>query len=183
LKEFLTEEGLPFVLVCVAVAGLTVALFGFPRTAPDPVPSPAQRPPQASARMDEALTRAIAALRAGRPQADSAIPGQPAPPATAVPRGSAAARAVAAAGAMAAAPAAPGGLPESNAPMPNASLMSAVTSLADVVKTVRAVRTEDDVVRAKQQMRAVRAQMQAACTSGVNSAFCDSAREMSSMGF
>jgi hypothetical protein len=61
--------------------------------------------------------------------------------------------------------------------------MSAVTSLTEAVKAVRSARTEEDFMRAEQQMRAAREQMQAACTSGANSAFCDSAREMSSLGF
>jgi hypothetical protein len=61
--------------------------------------------------------------------------------------------------------------------------MSAVASLTEAVKAVRSARTEEDFVRAEEQMRTVRSQMQAACTSGANSAFCDSANEMGSLGF
>jgi hypothetical protein len=186
------EEGLPLALVCTAVAGLTVAFFGLPK-APPPPPSRAQLPPNASARrMDEALTRAIAALRAARSQADSTLPQstKPAPRAGTVSPATSAARAgtkPAAVTAVAAAPAAPAvpamGLPAPTDPVSNAPTMSAVTSLTEAVKAVRSARTEEDFVRAEQQMRGAREQMQVACTSGANSAFCDSAREMSSLGF
>jgi hypothetical protein len=58
-----------------------------------------------------------------------------------------------------------------------------VSSLTEAVKAVREARTEEDFARAEERMRAAREQMQAACTSGANSAFCDSAREMGSLGF
>lgn len=185
-------EVLPFALVCAAVAGLTVALFGVPRAAPAAAPPRAETPfPSASARrMDEAMTRAIAALKAARNQTDSVLPApaKAAPPRAATPgtspsskapRASSAAPLPAAGGNEPAAPP----LPAPGAPETSAPVMTAVTSLSEAVKAVRGARTEQDFVRAEEQMRAVRAQMQAACAAGTSSAFCDSAREMNSLGY
>jgi hypothetical protein len=60
--------------------------------------------------------------------------------------------------------------------------MSAVMALSQAVKTVREVRTEDDLVHAEETMKAAREQMEAACQNGA-SPLCDGAAQMKSLGY
>jgi hypothetical protein len=194
MKEFIRAEVLPFALVSLTIVGATVTLFGLPRDAPAKPAMAAFRQVDAAAsrKMDDALMRAIAALRAARTQAEASLPPSTkpagvvtsvvtaravAPKPASAPKIAGAPMPIAVAGLEAAGATAP---PET---LPSAPMMSAVSSLTEAVKAIRSARTEEDFVRAEDQMRVVRTQLQAACTSGVSSAFCDSAREIGSLGF
>jgi hypothetical protein len=185
VKEFLLSETLPFTGVCLVVVGATFSLFGMPRPAPA-VPSGTATQTR---RMDEAMARAIAALKVARSQADATLPAASMPPGrphavnTAAPRKP---NATATAAPPAAASAATTPVVDdsaANARAAAAPVLDVVSSLTEAVKAVREARTDEDFARAEDRMRDAREQMQNACTSGANSAFCDSAREMGSLGF
>jgi Sec-independent protein translocase protein TatA len=186
VRTFLLEEALPFAAVGAGVILLTLVFFGPPKRIKDASRSASELTPTTAAsatRMEAAMSRAIDALRAARRQADATLPAaQRAPtPKNATAKASSA---VPSAAALGTGTPLPGAAPVATiTEAQSSSVLSAVSSLTDAVKAVREARTEEDFVRAEDRMRTAREQMQSACASGANGAFCESAKEMGSLGF
>lgn len=196
MKVFFKEQVLPFLLVCVTVVGLTVACYGLPKEPPPkPLAIGTRFSPVQNQQREDALVRAIDVLRGARSQAESTLPPRTKPAAKVAaspargrnpnaPQQAPGASPIAMGGTVV-----PAGMPAepSLSDPPSAAtiapVMAAVTSLSEAVKSIRSARTEEDFLRAENQMRTVKTQLQAACTSGASSAFCDSAKEIDSLGF
>jgi hypothetical protein len=172
VKEFLVQSVLPLAAVCALVAGLTLALFDVPADAPEggspaaaastrvaassqtPVEAPLGRNVRRE-RMNEVLARAAVAFDGNHVSAQ---------PAGAEGFGAGVAQSPAAA----------------NSADPR--LQGALASLSDAIRLARNARTEQDLLRAEEQLRAARLEMDASCRK-MESPLCEGARQMRALGF
>ena len=188
MRDFLTDQLVPFAGVVLTVAALTLALFDVPADAPAAVfglrvaataePAPSASPAE-RARIDDTLTRVLRSLDNGQrdepPRAAPTI--EPARAPTAVATATAAPAPVMTAAAQA---------PPVPSPVPTVpsdpKLLGAVTALTDAVRAIHDARTEEDLVRAEDLVRNARTQMESGCATG-GGPLCASADQIRSLGF
>jgi hypothetical protein len=192
LKQVLSESVLPVVAVGAAIVALTLALFDVPATAPvkvapataqaEPAPAESAEPPVdpyatklvTREELNQTLGRALRML-------DTARVNGPPPPAVA--SAPAPAGQVPAAGAPVIAGGSPA-LPAATSTGPDQQgLMLSVTTLGEAIKATRDARTEEDLVRAEEALRAARQQMEGSCGATPGNPLCDSAQAIKSLGF
>ena len=188
MKLFLTESVLPGAGVVIAIIVLTLAFFEVPSRAPDTVAGlrvpasvgPIATSPSARAHVDDTLSRVMRTLDQGRRETEP--PSRPVKPPGPQTKGTAI---VAPAGN--AATTLPG-VTDPAAPAPaslsatGAKLLDATSALATAVRAIHEARTEEDIVRAEELVRAAREQMDSNCAT-TPGPMCESANQIRSLGY
>jgi hypothetical protein len=186
VKLFLTESVLPVAGVVIAIIVLTLALFEVPSREPDAVAGlrvpatvgPIAASPSARAHVNDTLSRVMRTLDEGRRQAE--LPSQPVKPASAQNPGTAIG--TPAGTAPMKLPAAPTAPAATTLPVAASKLLDATNALATAVRAIHEARTEEDIVRAEELVRAAREQMQANCATAPGP-LCESAEQIHSLGY